>query len=100
MNWLYNYVQGFDNRKEAKKYAVTMLKKHFIQHTLYKNAFSEQCYYTFSDLVIYIPTMENFDDSNDQIEIDFENANSASKFLPWAENGVFESSCSTLQSNG
>ena len=80
-----------------------MLKNRFIKHTLNKNSFSEQCYYTFSDLVVYIPTMENLDDSNDKIEIGFENANNPSKFLPWAQNtvsyGVFES-CPSLQNNG
>ena len=35
------------DRKEARKYAVLMLKNKFIRDTVNKATFSEQCYYTF-----------------------------------------------------
>ena len=37
----------FQDRKEARKYAVLMLKNKFIRDTVNKATFSEQCYYTF-----------------------------------------------------
>lgn len=47
VSWLYDFVQGFANRKEAKKYAANLLKNGYIKHALNKNSFSEQCYYVF-----------------------------------------------------
>lgn len=54
VNWLFSCVQGFRDRKDAKKFASKLLKQGFIQHTIdLKNSFSEKCYYVFSDLVIH-----------------------------------------------
>jgi len=50
VNWLFTKVQGFTDKREAKKYASQMLKAGFIKHTVNKSSFSEQCYYTFGDI--------------------------------------------------
>lgn len=49
VDWLFERVQGFSDRREARKYASQMLKAGFIKHTVNKTSFSEQCYYTFGD---------------------------------------------------
>uniref|UniRef100_A0A8C6Z2A0 Dishevelled segment polarity protein 1 n=1 Tax=Nothoprocta perdicaria TaxID=30464 RepID=A0A8C6Z2A0_NOTPE len=38
------------NRREARKYASSMLKHGYLRHTVNKITFSEQCYYVFGDL--------------------------------------------------
>ncbi|CAF0817742.1 unnamed protein product [Rotaria sp. Silwood1] len=50
VNWLFQYVDGFVNRNDARKYASSMLKAGYIRHTVHKLTFSEQCYYIFGDL--------------------------------------------------
>uniref|UniRef100_A0A5K3EU03 Dishevelled n=2 Tax=Mesocestoides corti TaxID=53468 RepID=A0A5K3EU03_MESCO len=50
VDWLFANVDGFADRREVRKYASNMLKCGFIQHTVNKTTFSEQCYYVFSDL--------------------------------------------------
>ncbi|OQR66106.1 segment polarity protein dishevelledDVL-2-like [Tropilaelaps mercedesae] len=52
VDWLLTHVQGFRDRKDAKKHATHMLKEGFIKHTVNKSSFSEQCYYVFSDDVV------------------------------------------------
>merc|ERR1711963_714123 len=47
VQWLCTNVEGFEDRKEARKYAVHMLKNGFIKDTVNKETFSEQCYYQF-----------------------------------------------------
>ena len=101
VSWLYESVQGFGSRKEAKKYAVNLLKNGYIRHTLNKSSFSEQCYYTFSDRVVFIPSAEHLSLDGDGERPDnyglqtTENSNhNPSQFLPLAQNtvsyGVFE----------
>lgn len=51
VDWLENQVQGFTERREARKYASQMLKAGYIRHTVNKITFSEQCYYIFGDLL-------------------------------------------------
>ena len=51
VDWLFSHVQGFNERRDAKKYASQMMKQGFIRHTLNKNSFSEQCYYVFGDMI-------------------------------------------------
>jgi hypothetical protein len=51
VDWLFSHVQGFNERRDAKKYASQMMKQGFIRHTLSKNSFSEQCYYVFGDMI-------------------------------------------------
>ncbi|EEC06168.1 Dishevelled protein, putative, partial [Ixodes scapularis] len=50
VDWLASHVQGFQDRKEAKKFANLLLKAGLIRHTVNKLSFSEQCYYVFGDL--------------------------------------------------
>uniref|UniRef100_A0A8C3IEV2 Dishevelled segment polarity protein 2 n=1 Tax=Chrysemys picta bellii TaxID=8478 RepID=A0A8C3IEV2_CHRPI len=50
VDWLYHHVEGFQDRREARKYASSLLRAGFIRHTVNKITFSEQCYYVFGDL--------------------------------------------------
>nr|XP_054092792.1 segment polarity protein dishevelled homolog DVL-1 isoform X4 [Callithrix jacchus] len=50
VDWLYTHVEGFKERREARKYASSLLKHGFLRHTVNKITFSEQCYYVFGDL--------------------------------------------------
>ncbi|CAG0914234.1 unnamed protein product [Notodromas monacha] len=49
VDWLFTHVEGFGDRREARKYASQMLKAGYIRHTVNKITFSEQCYYVFGD---------------------------------------------------
>jgi hypothetical protein len=49
VDWLFNHVEGFPDRRDARKYACNLLKHHFIRHAVNKMRFSEQCYYVFGD---------------------------------------------------
>jgi hypothetical protein len=49
VDWLFNHVEGFPDRRDARKYACNLLKHGYIRHTVNKNRFSEQCYYVFGD---------------------------------------------------
>lgn len=49
VDWLNMKVEGFIDRRHARKYAALMLKHGFIRHTVNKITFSEQCYYIFGD---------------------------------------------------
>lgn len=50
VDWLLARLDGFQDRRDARKYASHLLKNHFIRHTVNKITFSEQCYYIFGDL--------------------------------------------------
>ncbi|KAK2846455.1 hypothetical protein Q5P01_009454 [Channa striata] len=50
VDWLHSNVEGFTDRREARKYAGNLLKAGYIRHTVNKVTFSEQCYYVFGDL--------------------------------------------------
>ncbi|KAK7070976.1 Segment polarity protein dishevelled DVL-3 [Halocaridina rubra] len=50
VDWLHQRVDGFQDRREARKYAAQLLKAGYIRHTVNKKDFSEQCYYVFGDL--------------------------------------------------
>ncbi|KAM9830391.1 segment polarity protein dishevelled homolog DVL-1 [Syngnathus typhle] len=50
VDWLYSRVEGFKHRRDARKYASSLLKHGYLRHTVNKITFSEQCYYTFGDL--------------------------------------------------
>ncbi|KAK1899428.1 Segment polarity protein dishevelled like DVL-3 [Dissostichus eleginoides] len=50
VDWLHRVVEGFTDRREARRFAGTLLKAGFIRHTVNKVTFSEQCYYVFGDL--------------------------------------------------
>lgn len=50
VDWLFAHVEGFSDRREARKYACNLLKVGYIRHTVNKITFSEQCYYVFGNL--------------------------------------------------
>ncbi|XP_057175415.1 segment polarity protein dishevelled homolog DVL-1 isoform X1 [Triplophysa rosa] len=50
VDWLFSRVEGFKDRRDARKYASSLLKHSYLRHTVNKITFSEQCYYTFGDL--------------------------------------------------
>ena len=50
VDWLNTHVEGFADRRDARKYATNLLKAGYIRHTVNKINFSEQCYYVFGDL--------------------------------------------------
>ncbi|KAJ8378103.1 hypothetical protein AAFF_G00248170 [Aldrovandia affinis] len=50
VDWLFHHVEGFSDRREARRYASNLLKAGYIRHTVNKITFSEQCYYTFGDV--------------------------------------------------
>ncbi|XP_065173056.1 segment polarity protein dishevelled homolog DVL-3 isoform X1 [Atheta coriaria] len=50
IDWLLTHVEGFQDRRDTRKYASHLLKSGFIRHTVNKITFSEQCYYIFGDL--------------------------------------------------
>lgn len=50
VDWLHRNIEGFTDRREARKYAGNLLKAGYIRHTVNKVTFSEQCYYVFGDL--------------------------------------------------
>lgn len=49
VDWLFNHVEGFPDRRDARKYSCNMLKYGYIRHVVNKVRFSEQCYYVFGD---------------------------------------------------
>uniref|UniRef100_X1ZGH6 Dishevelled n=1 Tax=Capitella teleta TaxID=283909 RepID=X1ZGH6_CAPTE len=51
VDWLHTNVEGFADRRDARKYATNLLKAGYIRHTVNKINFSEQCYYVFGDLL-------------------------------------------------
>uniref|UniRef100_A0A4W3HBW6 Dishevelled segment polarity protein 1a n=1 Tax=Callorhinchus milii TaxID=7868 RepID=A0A4W3HBW6_CALMI len=58
VDWLFSRVQGFKDRREARKYASSMLKHGYLRHTVNKITFSEQCYYIFGDLCTNLAAMK------------------------------------------
>lgn len=46
---MFNHVEGFPDRRDARKYACNLLKYGYIRHAVNKIRFSEQCYYIFGD---------------------------------------------------
>lgn len=62
VDWLHRNVEGFTDRREARKYAGNLLKAGYIRHTVSKVTFSEQCYYVFGDLCADLAVMSLPDD--------------------------------------
>ncbi|KAL7060218.1 hypothetical protein AAHC03_09452 [Spirometra sp. Aus1] len=50
VDWLYAHIEGFTDRRDVRRYASNLLKYGYIQHTVNKSTFSEQCYYVFTDM--------------------------------------------------
>jgi hypothetical protein len=53
VDWLFSHVDGFIDRRDARRYACNLLKAGYIQHTVNKLTFSEQCYYIFGSEVCH-----------------------------------------------
>ncbi|KAF8568563.1 hypothetical protein P879_03956 [Paragonimus westermani] len=68
VDWLYGHVDGFSDRRDARRYAAEMLKYSYIRHTVNKSTFSEQCYYVFGDIAAALARL-NFDDVESVSEI-------------------------------
>ena len=51
VDWLHKKVEGLSDRRDARRYAASLLKAGFIKHTTDKTNFSEQTYYSFADPV-------------------------------------------------
>ncbi|MEE6507370.1 hypothetical protein FKM82_021083 [Ascaphus truei] len=64
VDWLYTHVEGFKERREARKYASGMLKHGYLRHTVNKITFSEQCYYVFGDLCSNVASLNLNDGSS------------------------------------
>ncbi|XP_042338232.1 segment polarity protein dishevelled homolog DVL-3-like, partial [Plectropomus leopardus] len=66
VDWLHRNVEGFTDRREARKYAGNLLKAGYIRHTVNKVTFSEQCYYVFGDLCgdLGLLTLDQDEDSS------------------------------------
>ncbi|NP_001158493.1 dishevelled, dsh homolog [Saccoglossus kowalevskii] len=65
VEWLYSHVEGFADRREARKYACNLLRERFIRHTVNKITFSEQCYYVFGDLCGNMTSLSVNDDGTE-----------------------------------
>ncbi|XP_070561217.1 segment polarity protein dishevelled homolog DVL-3-like isoform X2 [Ptychodera flava] len=65
VEWLYSHVEGFTDRREARKYACNLLKAGYIRHTVNKITFSEQCYYIFGDLCGNMASLSLNDDGTE-----------------------------------
>ncbi|XP_035477793.2 segment polarity protein dishevelled homolog DVL-3 isoform X2 [Scophthalmus maximus] len=50
VDWLHRSVDGFSDRRDARKFAGNLLRDGHIRHTVNKVTFSEQCYYVFADV--------------------------------------------------
>ncbi|KAF6778274.1 hypothetical protein AHF37_02211 [Paragonimus kellicotti] len=68
VDWLYGHVDGFSDRRDARRYAAEMLKYSYIRHTVNKSTFSEQCYYVFGDIAAALARL-SFDDVESVSEI-------------------------------
>ncbi|GFS19098.1 segment polarity protein dishevelled-like protein DVL-3, partial [Elysia marginata] len=69
VDWLFTHVEGFTDRRDARKYACHLLKAGYIRHTVNKLTFSEQCYYVFGDYYGDLASL-NLDDVDSVSEAD------------------------------
>ncbi|XP_074654038.1 segment polarity protein dishevelled homolog DVL-3-like isoform X2 [Tubulanus polymorphus] len=69
VDWLFTHVEGFADRRDARKYGCNLLKANYIRHTVNKITFSEQCYYVFGDLAGTLSTL-SLDDVDSVSEAD------------------------------
>ncbi|XP_076874572.1 segment polarity protein dishevelled homolog DVL-1 isoform X2 [Brachyhypopomus gauderio] len=70
VDWLYSHVEGFKDRRDARKYASSLLKHGYLRHTVNKITFSEQCYYTFGDLCQNMASLNLNEGSSGGSELD------------------------------
>nr|CAD7416464.1 unnamed protein product [Timema cristinae]CAD7435140.1 unnamed protein product [Timema monikensis] len=86
VDWLNTHVEGFLDRRDARKYASQMLKACYIRHTVNKITFSEQCYYIFGDLCTALSSLK-LDDDCASLDRDTVGPLPASNTLPSAWGG-------------
>lgn len=67
VNWLYRNVHGLSDRREARKYAATLLKAGFIVSVVNTRTFSEQRYYQISPRCTTTIAPSHSDQYNHQI---------------------------------
>lgn len=69
VDWLLTNVEGFKDKRDAKKYADRLLKEGFIRHVMDKKVFYEQCYYTFAEDTVDLSSLSVQDDitENDSV---------------------------------
>jgi len=82
VDWLFNHVEGFPDRRDARKYACDMLRFGFIRHAVNKVRFSEQSYYIFGDFAAANGTLMTMNGGqggqgnlftlNEESEVDFD----------------------------
>ncbi|XP_071805122.1 segment polarity protein dishevelled homolog DVL-3-like isoform X1 [Asterias amurensis] len=65
VEWLHTHIDGFMDRRDARKYACNLLKAGYIRHTVNKITFSEQCYYIFGDLCGNMSALSLGDDASE-----------------------------------
>ncbi|CAH8458088.1 unnamed protein product [Schistosoma turkestanicum] len=68
VDWLFTHVDGFADRRDARRYASNLLHYGYICHTVNKSTFSEQCYYTFGDIATTLSHL-NLDEVDSVSEI-------------------------------
>nr|CAH8829549.1 unnamed protein product [Trichobilharzia regenti] len=68
VDWLFTHVDGFADRRDARRYASNLLHYGYIRHTVNKSTFSEQCYYTFGDIATTLSHL-NLDEVDSVSEI-------------------------------
>lgn len=59
-------MQGFGDRREAKKYASQLLKQGLIKHTISKGSFTDNCYYTFGEGIVMVAGVNGLRLEDDQ----------------------------------
>lgn len=61
VDWLFENVHGFRDRKAAKSYAAMLLEQGHIKHVVNKLTFTEKCYYVFEgnchNAIINVPIL-------------------------------------------
>ncbi|XP_059478729.1 segment polarity protein dishevelled homolog DVL-3 isoform X2 [Neocloeon triangulifer] len=81
VDWLNTHIDGFSDRRDARKYASQMLKAGYIRHTVNKITFSEQCYYVFGDLCSSMSTLKLHEDES--VSVGPLPPPSATSTVPW-----------------
>ncbi|KAF0031024.1 hypothetical protein F2P81_017755 [Scophthalmus maximus] len=70
VDWLHRSVDGFSDRRDARKFAGNLLRDGHIRHTVNKVTFSEQCYYVFADVCGAGGDSDNMTSVNSVVQFD------------------------------
>lgn len=97
VDWLFNHVQGFGDRREAKKYASQLLKQGLIKHTISKGSFTDNCYYTFGEGVSLISGVNGLKIDDDQCSERDTNLLLGQQGSPWHQHQVSQRAFNRLQ---